>query len=35
MSWQTGPVALGARWHDSDIDDSRFVASVSYSLTRP
>ena len=35
VSWQTGPVSLGARWHDSDIDDSRFVASVSYSLTRP
>ncbi|MDA0962266.1 MAG: TorF family putative porin [Proteobacteria bacterium] len=34
LSWQTGPVALGARWHDSDIDDSRFVASISYSLTR-
>lgn len=34
VSWQTGPVSLGARWHDSDIDDSRFVASISYSLTR-
>jgi len=34
VSWQTGPVALGARWHDSEIDDSRFVASVGYSLSR-